>query len=294
MSKQKIKLMTDSACDIPKETERELDIRIMCFPVVIDGKSYRERESFTNEEFYRLMDEAAEIPTTAQITSFEFEEAFAQYAGEGYTHIIVVTISSTGSNTHNAAVMARDAYFEAHPEVRERLSIYVLDSLNYTGVYGYPVTEAAKMARRGVEAEEIVSYLQDWFASVEVWFAPYTLKYVKKSGRVSCAAAFVGEVLGLRPVIRIMDGVAETMDKVRGEKSIIPKLAERAAGSMVPKTPYIVIAGSAPGLAKELSEVLTKKLGYPPADVCQIGAAISVNAGHWLTGVIVKGPKRRG
>ena len=290
---QKIKILTDSASDITKEQENELDIKVMCFPVTVDGVGYRERVDFTNEEFYEMLDRSASIPTTAQITTFEFVEAYKEFYEAGYTDVIHVTISSTGSNTYNSALMAKESFFEENPDAKEKFRITVIDGLNYTGVYGYPVVQAAIKAQKGTPADEIIAYLNDWVASAEVFFAPYTLEYVKKSGRVSCAAAFVGEVLGLRPIIKIVDGVASTVEKVRGEKNIPAKLIECAVSEMVPQTPYIIIKGSMEEQSAELAAMMTKRLGYPPEAVWQIGAAIACNAGHKLTGIIIKGKNRR-
>ena len=290
---QKIKILTDSACDITKEQELDLDIKIMCFPVTVGDVGYRERIDFTNEQFYEMMDHCDGIPTTAQVTVFEFVEAYKEIFKEGYTDIIQVTISSTGSNTYNAALMARNGFFEEVPEAKGKFNIKIVDSLNYTGVYGYPVTQAAMKAIKGSTVDEILSYLNDWFACGMVFFAPYTLEYVKKSGRVSCAAAFVGEVLGLRPIIKIADGISSTIEKVRGDKNILPKLLEVAVAEMIPQTPYLIVKGSMDEQPDELAAMMTKKIGYPPEGFCQIGAAVACNAGHKVAGLVIKGKKRR-
>ena len=82
---QKIKLMTDSTSDIDPELEQSLGIQILCFPVTVDGVAYRERQDFTNTEFYEMMAHAADFPTTAQLTAFEFQEAYQQALEEGAT-----------------------------------------------------------------------------------------------------------------------------------------------------------------------------------------------------------------
>lgn len=292
MPNQKIKILTDSACDISKAEELDHDIKVMCFPVTLDGKSYRERQDFTNEQFYQMMDQCPDIPRTAQITQFEFMEEYQRFLEEGITDVIHVTICQKGSNTYGAAQMARNAFYEEHQGAEEKMKIHILDSRNYTGVYGYAVVEAARKAEKGASAEEIISFLEDWFDSAKVLFAAYTLEYVKKSGRVSCAAAFVGEVLGLRPLIRIEDGVSSTLEKVRGDKNILPRLMEAAVAEMVPQTPYIMITGSVPAYSNELAQMLTKRLGYPPEMTVQVGAAVAANAGHKVAGVVVKGKHR--
>ena len=137
----------------------------------------------------------------------------------------------------------------------------------------------------------IVDYIKDWVDNCVVYFAPYSLKYAKKSGRIPSAAAFVGEVMGLRPIMRIFDGAIITKTKVRGDKAIVPKILDLTVDEMIPQTPYSIVYGNDDGVKEEMADAMTKKLGYPPADYFQIGAAIAVNAGPKVTGVIFKAKK---
>ena len=117
---QKIKIITDSACDISKEDEKRLGIKIMSFPVIVDGTAYKERIDFTNEEFYNMMDNAKEMPTTSQLTPYEILEVYKELYKEGWTDVIYVTISSTGSATYKNALSAAD---EFKKEIKESLSL---------------------------------------------------------------------------------------------------------------------------------------------------------------------------
>lgn len=289
----KIKIITDSASDIPKELEQELDIKILSFPITVDDKSYLERIDFTYDEFYEILHQSQRIPVTSHIINLQFVEEFKAAFDEGCSDVILVTINSKGSNTFSAANMGKDMFFDEYPEAKDKINIYVIDSLNYTLAYGYPVIEAAKKAKKGVSAKEIAAYLNDWFCSTEIYFAPYTLEFVKKSGRVSCAAAFVGELIGLRPIISIIDGETKIVEKVRGDKSIIPAILKHASQHMIPETPYCVVCGENPQHGDELKQALTKKFGYEPEYCEKIGAAIALNAGPDVVAVILKGARRR-
>ncbi len=288
---QKIKIMTDSACDISAEHESELGIKILGFPLIVDGKSYIERETITNDEFYEFLRTATELPTTAQITAFRFVEAYKEIFDEGYTDIINVTISSTGSSTYSSALLAIDTFFEENPNAKGKFRIHVIDSLSYTAGYGYCVVEAAIKAKKGATSDEIISYLKDWFSCVELYFVPYSLEQVKRSGRVSAAAAFMGELLGLRPLIQMVDGKSNVIDKIRGNKNIIPKIADTACKNMIPHTPYIIIKGSVDEHAHEVTKEMSKRLGYPPAMTIKIGAAVANNAGPEVAGIAIKAQK---
>jgi len=288
MLMQKIKIMTDSACDISIEHEQELGIKIMCFPITIDNKGYIERETLSKEEFYDLLATCSELPSTAQITSFRYVEAYKELFDEGYTDVINITISSSGSNTYNSALLAMKTFYEENPSANEKFRIHVIDSLTYTSGYGYAVIEAATKVKKGATSDEIMAYLEDWFSSVEIYFSPYSLEQVKRSGRVSCAAAFMGELLGLRPLIQMVDGTSNVLEKIRGNKNIIPKIADTAIKNMIPHTPYIIIKGSVNDHAIELSKEMTKRVGYPPAMTIQIGAAVANNAGAEVAGITIK------
>lgn len=284
----KIKIMTDSASDISFENEKRYDIHIIPFKVAMGEKSYTSRIDYDNEQFYKLMDEYDGIPVTSQITSFEFVDDFKDLYFQGYTDVIYVSINSEGSATYSNALMAVEDFYEEIPEAKDEFHIHVIDGRSYTGGYGYAVVEAAKKAAKGVSAEEIVDFIRDWVDNCVIFFGMYSLKYAKKSGRIPAAAAFVGEIMGLRPVSRIQHNKIVTEEKVRGDKALIPKMIELTAKEMIPKTPYCVICGNDESVMDELAQALTKKLGYPPADSYQIGAEVAVNAGPKVVGVIFK------
>ncbi len=287
---RRIKMLTDSASDIPVELEKEYDITIMPFPIVVGDNSYMEREDFTVNEFYKILEDAPKIPTTAQITQFRFFEEFEKIEKDGYQEVIYVSINSKGSNTYNNALMAKEEFFETYPN--SEFVINIIDSKTYTAAYGYPIIESAKKAKKGVSSSEIIAYLKDWFDSVEIYFAPYTLEFVKKSGRVPVAAAFVGELMGLRPIISIIDGETKIVEKVRGDKAIIPALLKQVNTNMIPKTPYLVLKTTLESEAIEFSNMTKKSLGYDNEGSFPAGACIVINAGYKLLGVVVKGKKR--
>lgn len=288
----KIKFITDSASDITKETEQKYDITIMPFKVAMGDKSFVSRVDFDNQKFYEMMDDFDGIPVTSQITTFEYVEKFKEIYDKGYTDIINVTINANGSATYNNAVMAREQFYEENPQAKGKFEIYNIDGQSYTGAYGYPVVQGAIKAEKGVSAKDIANYIQDWVENCVIFFAPYTLKYAKKSGRIPSAAAFVGEVMGLRPIMRIQSGSITTETKVRGDKAIVPKILDICMKEMIPQTPYSIVYGNDENVKDDMAQAMTKKLGYPPADFYQIGAAVAINAGPKVTGVIFRSQKK--
>ena len=290
---QKLKIMTDSASDVSPEVAKELNIKVIGFPITLGDKGYREHVDMTTFEFYELMENSEELPHTSQVTVLDYTEAYNEALEQGYTDLINVVISSTGSNSYNNAIMARDSFYEEKPELKDKFNIVVMDSKGYTGVYGFPVIEAAKKIIKGDSLDKITSFLQDWFDSGIILCTAYSLKYARKSGRVNCVAAFVGEVLGLKPIIAFKDAVSETIDKVRGNKLVLPKMVDIAVENMIPQTPYAVLVGSNKDTSDELADLMTKRVGYKPDCFIQVGATIACHFGHDVAGFIIKGENRR-
>lgn len=284
----KIMILTDSCCDLPLETIQELGIKVLPFKLTVNGETFRETFDKTNQEIYDIMSKTDEIPKHAMINPIEFEEAYKELFDQGYTDIISVSINSKGSGTYNNSLIAKKDFFENNPEAKGKIKIYNLDSKCYTVFYGYPIMEAVKKIRKGADAREIVAYLEDWFNVCGIYVVPYNLKYARKSGRISAAAAFAGELLGLKPIILFADGNTEIVEKIRGEKNIGPKLVDCAEKNMTPQTPYLIIHGRDNTLAKEVEKELIKRTGRKAEMFGSIGAAVASNIGPDVVAVLVR------
>ena len=279
----KIKLISDSACDIPKELEEKYDIRIIPFPICVGDKSMFDRE-MDNMDFYELIANSPDLPTHSQINVFQFEEIFKDYAQQGYTDVIYIAIAQRGSATYSNAVLAAEN-LKDDPLFKDKCNLYIVDSGGYSGATGYPIIQAAIKAEKGATGEELVSYLNEIYACSEMIFGVYTLEFVKKSGRVKAAAAFAGELLGLRPIITLNQGISEVPAKVRGDKNVIPKIVDIVAANIIPQSPYVTLSSMDREQPKELAKLLTERLGYPPEMDFMIGGVISANTGPKMIGV---------
>lgn len=284
----RIKFTTDSAADIPVSLREELSIQVLPFPIAMGDREYADGFDFTPEEFYDMLLSAPQIPTHAQLNPYVFEELFEQAYEAGCTDLIHTSINSKGSATCSNAFQARGDFYRDHPEAEETFHIHIIDALNYTMGYGWAVVQGAKMAAGGAGAREIVDFIQDWVDHVRVVFAPLDLRFAKKSGRVSAAAAFVGEALGLKPVMTFTDGESKILAKVRGEKAVAAKLAEMCRNERRPGTPYLMIRGNNAEQSEKLLEVCRQELGEEPALSYHIGGVIAINAGPNLIGIIYR------
>ncbi len=285
---QKIMIMSDSACDLSKETIEELGIKVVPLKITFGDTTYRETFDKTTQEIYEMMENFSEIPKTSAVNAYEFEEAYKEIYDQGYTDIVYVGINAKGSATFNNSLMAKESFFENNPEAKGKIRIFNVDSKCYTGVYGYPIKEAVKKIKKGTTAEELVAYFEEWFDSVSVYVVPLTLKYAKKSGRISAAAAFAGEMLGLKPLIEFRDGTTTTLEKIRGEKNIVSKVVACLEKNMVPQSPYVLVCGKDDTLSREIEKELYKKFGRKAEDCFAVGAAVAANIGVEFCGVICR------
>lgn len=282
-----IKIITDSGCDISKENEeRYKDIlEILPFMVTINGKSYADRKDIQPDEFYKILKEQQEIPKHSQITAIQFEDKFRELYEQGVRTIIVDVINAAGSQTYSNAVLAKQNVAD---ELKD-LTIYTIDSQNYTLCYGYPIIEACKKLEAGQPAKNVAAYLEDWGKHADAYIIGFELRHMKKSGRISAAASFLGELMGLKPLIYLGGAKTEVIRKARGEKAVIDAAVETIASRIIPQTPWCVITTTHPECEKEFIDKMTKKLGYGPAMVEKCGVVVSCNAGPEFIGVLTRG-----
>lgn len=276
----KIAILTDSSCDMPQELADQYGIDIMSFHILLDDVDYLERVSCTTSEFYEKMREAQGVPSTAAITPIQFCEKYCEYVDAGYTDVIHVTINRSGSSTYNNALMAMDLLREERPE--HHLKVHLLDSHTYSMPFGWYIAEMARKLQNGAELNHVVEEFESKMNQMEIVLGPYSLKQMKKSGRISAAAAFAGELLGLRPVISLIDGKTKVESKVRGDDKVIPAMMalceKRLAGQDLNDVEYM-IGHTEIDRKDELIKAARKFFGHPPVAVFSLGGVVSANTG---------------
>lgn len=287
----KYRLITDSGCDITEEEERLYEIDILPFDVILGEKRLRERIDIKGEEFLRMIDAMEEIPKTAQVTTKRFEEKFEECAREGVEDVIVVLINGVGSATFANAVQAAET-LKSDGRVGN-MRFHIIDSHTYSIGYGYPLIEAAKKLRSGQSVETAVSYLNDWFSCCELYLVAFSLRHMRKSGRIKAASAVVGELMNIKPVISMIDSDTAIILKCRGEKRAVGEAVNYIIKRAIPKTPVLIARSLITDLEDDLIGRLQKKTGEKPAYIGQVGCAVGSNAGTKFIGVFIKGQKRR-
>ncbi|WP_455543807.1 DegV family protein [Intestinibacter sp.] len=213
----KIKLICDSMCDIPEEINNKEFVEMLPLTINIDGKEYKDGVNFTKEEFYNILENSNNLPKTSQITYIDFKEVFEKYTKEGYD-IICITGSSKASGTFQSANLAK-ADVDGN--------IYIFDSLFLSLGSGQYVIKASHLIEEGnLSASQIVEELEKMRESVNLLFVPFTLDYLKQSGRLPSVVSFVGNMLSIKPICTMEEGKNKIISKVRGTKQITSKLVD--------------------------------------------------------------------
>lgn len=282
-------VLTDSTCDLPEEAAKQHNIDIVCFKIALDGEGYTERVDFTPEQFCEMLKKASGLPTTAQITQFEFFDKFEEYDRQGVEQTLYISINAGDSGTNAAAHAAAAQFHEEHPD--SRMEIFIVDSHAYSMAEGAGVIEAKQKLDAGETMESVVEYLNDKYAKMEILLTAYTLKVIRKSGRISAAAAIAGDLLGIHPIFTLNDGVSQVVKKVRGDKAVVSSMATTMASRMAQGTPYY-IGVSDHKYDEEYVEACTKKVGYAPVGIFHLGCAVLSNTGAEAVGLVFEGAKR--
>lgn len=287
------KIYADAAADIPPELRERYHIHVLPIAVTLGDKTFQSGLEITNDEFYAMMEKYDGIPVTSQITPYAFEELFQSELAAGTRDLIVLLINAKGSATYSNAVTTRERFYAENEGSAEKLRIHLFDGASYSGGYGYAAILAAQKLEMGASIEDVLELIQRQLKKQRVYFGLYSLKYAGKSGRIPSAAVFVGEALGIKPIMQVWDHAITTVGKARGEKKLIKELVKMVDDDMEPNTPYSLVYGSDTAVRDELAEELSKKVGYPPLYQFQIGAAIAINAGPRVVGAIFETAKKK-
>ena len=221
----KILIMTDSGSDIGVKRAAEYGIKVLPLKYSFDGEHYYlDGIDQTLEEFYEMEKTASEVPKTAQISPLEFEEAFEEAYKDGYDTVIYTAISGKASGTCQNAVMMANQVMSEH----EGFKVEVIDSLTYSVLYGFAVIEGAKLLKEGGSAEEIIERIKKICYSANAYFVTEDLTHLKKGGRINAATFAVANMLDIKPVLVLKDGLVEQGAKLRGSKNLYKKLVDAA------------------------------------------------------------------
>ena len=273
-----IQIITDSTCDLSAELIEKLGVHVIPLAVNFGDEAYIDGVTIDKETFYQKLSEADKLPTTSQPNPADMLDRMTPLLEQG-DEIVGIFLSSKLSGTFQSATIAAD--------MADSDKIHLVDSLNATFALGLLVTIAARCRDEGKTAAEIVEILEDAKSRLRIIAFVDTLKYLQMGGRISAATAVVGNLLGINPLISIIDGAVESIGKARGRKAAYRHLKTLfEQDPMDDSYPVFFGASNAPDVMAELEAALTPSFSRP-AEVfhAEIGSAIGTHVGPGAAGI---------
>lgn len=276
-----IKIVTDSTSDIPRDVLEAHGIELVPLKVHFGSDTYHDGVDIHAEEFYRKLAESPELPTTSQPSPVDFMEVYKKLADTPDTAIISVHLSAAFSGTYQSAMLAKSL-------LEDQIRIEIVDSKSASYGLGMLAIAAAEAARAGKSAEEILELLQKLRRETRLYFIVDTLEYLQKGGRIGKAAALVGSLLNLKPILTIDDGgEVAPVDKIRGSKKAQARIIELLKKDFDGVTVDICIAHSvARERAEELFALVSGALQVRNHTYTELGPVIGTHVGPGTLAVI--------
>lgn len=282
MTKEKIAILVDSGTDVPQEYQDKYPIYMAPLKIIYKNQEYNDRLEISPQEVYARLEQ--EIPRTSLPESDIVKGLFEQIKKDGFDTVLVITISSGLSGTHNMLRLMS--------EECEGLRFHFVDTKNIGIGAGLQAMLAAQLVAQGEDAQSILSKLEFSIKNSRTYFCLDTLEYLIKGGRIGKVMAVVGSLLRIRPVISCNEeGVYVTVAKARGTAQAVEKaisLAVQQAASQV-KFAISVAHGSAVDRAEAVMNVIKERL--PNASnflMSDISPALSVHTGPGIIGIAVQ------
>ena len=215
-----VKILADSACDLPKSFYEEHNVTLIPLNVHINGEEYEDVKTIDPKTVYDAI-RSGIVPKTSQASPLLFEEIFTAMA-ENNEDGIYIAFSSELSGTYSTAVMILDQVKEKYPN----FNLTIIDTKCASLGQGLIVMEAARLAAANVPKEEIVKDVKFRSVHMEHLFTVEDLDYLAKGGRVSKASAFLGGLLNIKPILNVENGKLVPIEKIRGRKKVFRRIIE--------------------------------------------------------------------
>lgn len=288
-----VRVVTDSTSDLPPDLARAHGIHVVPVLVLFGDTVYHDGVDLKPREFYELLEKGKVHPHTNPPPRMDFLDAYRSLAPQ--KDVVSVHVSQKLSQT---VVHARAAAAEGLPGFQkqrgeaERVTLRVVDSGSVSLGLGMLALFAARMARRGVEPDSIADRLEAMRERLHVLFVVDTLEYLARGGRIGKARAVVGNLLGIKPILGVVEGEVAPVDKVRGGRAAHPRLIELFRDRVDPKRPVVasIAHAKAPVWADRLKRLLEKSFTVNEVFIAEMGPVVVANAGPGTVGMAVFQP----
>ncbi|MGE6598270.1 DegV family protein [Bacillus proteolyticus] len=271
-----VKIITDSAADLPVELLQAYDIDLIPLRVYDEAETeYLDGVTLKSVTLLQKMREGAVYKTS--LPSLEtFQEKFVSYAKEG-NPCIYLAFSSELSGTYQSSVLIKEEVKETYTD----LDLEIIDTKCASLGQGLVVLEAAKMAKDGASKEEILNRVAFLMNHMEHIFTVADLQYLVRGGRLSKVAGFIGGLLNIKPILNVDEGKLVPLEKVRGKKKVLSRIVDimEERGKDLKDQTIGMTHGDDLETAEALKALITERFGCEVFIVNTIGAAIGAHTG---------------
>lgn len=287
----KVKIITDSACDLPIEYINNNNIEVVSLSLNLKGQLMKDSLGQTMEysEFYNMM-RGGEMPTTSQVNAYEFEEVFNKYINEGY-EVIYIGLASALSGTFNSANIARLNIIDEKPDAK----LTIIDSLSVSLGLGLLVYKACEMVSNGCNAKEIIDWVEDNKKKVVHCILIDDLKHLKRGGRISGATAAVGTLLNIKPILFIDEsGKLIPGEKIKGRKRALKYLMNQVKENSIntEEENLFICHGDCLDDVEILKDMILKEVKFKNIVVNYVGSVVGSHGGPGVVGAVFLAEKR--
>lgn len=210
----KIKIVSDSTCDLPEEVLKKYDIDVIPLCVIMGDEEYFDGVTVRQSDIYDYVSRTKQLPKTAARSREDFKEFFEGFIKQGYTVIYCGIGNELSASFGNAAAAAKELPMG---------KVYTVDSCNLSSAAGLLCLHAAELAKKGKSASEIVAVLRKRAPEMQCSFVVDTLEYLYRGGRCSALAMFGANLLRLHPQLQLVDGKISVVSKHRGKMDVVFK-----------------------------------------------------------------------
>ncbi len=279
-----IKIITDSACDIPDELLGSNNIDMVPLTIRFGNQEFKDRVELSTSKFWDMLDDKGIMPQTSAPSPGDFQQTFDKAVSQGATGILCLTISSGLSATYQSALTASQGFQDSVP-------VIVVDTQNVSMGEGILVLKAAELVAQKLEIEEVHRQILNSRNDIHVFAVIDDLEFLRRGGRIGGASAFLGSVLSIKPVVVVKNGRIEPESKQRTRTRAVDYLAGKAA-TCSPIKVYVANGRSedAGVLVKKLS---TLDLPIKP-ELVELSAVVGSHVGPGSLGLCMEAQKKEG
>lgn len=271
--KNNITIVCDSSVDLTVEFMRERNIEFLPLLVDLNGHVYKDKIDLSNKEFYEAIKHKDTTVKTSQVTPYEFEKFFKKELEWG-NKVICLTCSGKLSGTNSSANIAK-MHLEEGSE-----NIFIVDTLVASGGFGCLATAAAEMRDKGYTVEKILYEINDLVRRLETLIVMETVDMLKRGGRISSGKAIVSHVLGIKPIITVIDGALEPYGKARGMNKALKHVIDiMKTRELDPKYQIVVSHANNFEAAIQTAKLMETELGINKILINEIGTAVGTHSG---------------